>query len=174
MNGRGRPSKEIKPRLLRCLFDSSRNISITKAARTCGVHRNTLRKKMKLLGITHDFSSITNDALDQHFRNFRRQHPKSGYRYFTGYLRSKPRQLRVQRERIRASILRVDGLGARLRARDPIIRKSYENPRPGAVWHVDGHLKAVEWGITIHGFIDGYSRKVCSLCTLCPAPYNDT
>lgn len=112
------------------------------------------------MGITRDFSSISDDGLDRHFREFRQQYPKSGYRYFTGYLRSKPRQLRLQRDRIRAAILRVDGVGARLRTRDPIIRKSYENPRPNAVWHVDGHLKAVDWGITVHEFIDGHSRKV--------------
>lgn len=115
---------------------------------------------MKSLGMALSYSPISDEELEEHLRHFRLEYPRSGYRYFTGYLRSKPRHLRVQRERIRAAIRRVDGVGAILRARDPIIRKSYENPRPNAVWHVDGHLKAAEWGITVHGFIDGHSRKV--------------
>lgn len=159
-SGRGRPRKEVKSRLLRSLFKAFRNISVTKAARILGMHRNTLARKMREYGISHSYSNISDEELDNHLRQFRLSYPKSGYRYFTGYLRAPPRRLRVQRERIRAAILRVDGVGARLRARDPIIRKSYENPRPNAVWHVDGHMKAGLYGITVHGFIDGYSRKV--------------
>ncbi|KAI6006192.1 hypothetical protein F5J12DRAFT_721182, partial [Pisolithus orientalis] len=27
---------------------------------------------------------------------------------------------------------------------------------PNALWHMDGHHKLIQWGIVIHGFIDGF------------------
>ncbi|KAG2157731.1 uncharacterized protein EDB93DRAFT_1078407, partial [Suillus bovinus] len=30
---------------------------------------------------------------------------------------------------------------------------------PNALWHLDGHHKVIQWGIVIHGFIDGVKSK---------------
>lgn len=37
-------------------------------------------------------------------------------------------------------------------------RGVYSCPGPNFVWHVDGHMKLVNFGIEIYGAIDGYSR----------------
>ncbi|KAF8800927.1 hypothetical protein BYT27DRAFT_7042469, partial [Phlegmacium glaucopus] len=42
---------------------------------------------------------------------------------------------------------------------DNLERRSYQVPRPNALWHIDGHHKLIAWGIVIHGVADGYSRK---------------
>ena len=39
-------------------------------------------------------------------------------------------------------------------------RGEYRNPRPNAVWHLDGYHKLGPWGIVIHGITDGYDRLV--------------
>jgi hypothetical protein len=71
--------------------------------------------------------------------------------------------LRVQKERTRLSLKRVDGLGQALRTRLAIRRKVYKVPRPNHLWHLDGHHKLIWWGFVIHGFIDGYCRTVNTL-----------
>ncbi|KAJ6450136.1 hypothetical protein C8R47DRAFT_918967, partial [Mycena vitilis] len=63
--------------------------------------------------------------------------------------------LRVQKERTRLSLKRVDALGQALRTRLAIQRRRYTVPRPNYLWHCDGHHKLIWWGIVIHGFIDG-------------------
>jgi len=46
----------------------------------------------------------------------------------------------------------------------------YCNPRPNAVWHLNGHHKLGPWGIVIHSISDGYdclvsvSIFICSPC----------
>ncbi|KDR81021.1 hypothetical protein GALMADRAFT_42458, partial [Galerina marginata CBS 339.88] len=68
--------------------------------------------------------------------------------------------LRIQKSRVHQSLGRVNGLGRALRQRTAIQRRKYTSPRPNAVWHCDGHHKLIQWGIVIHGFIDGYCRTV--------------
>lgn len=161
----GRPSKSIDANLLKNLFRPSRNINLTKVAAVLGVHRNTLSRKIREIGCGRTFSQISNDDLDLTIREYRQHHPKSGASYVTSYLRD--RGIRVQRRRVREALARVDGVGVRLRTRTAITRRAYTNPRPMAVWHGDGHLKAIMWGIALHGFIDGYSRKVCFVVFVC-------
>lgn len=130
-------------------------------AANLGMHRNTLARKMKSLGIRKEYSSISDDQLQDIIRSYRTENPDTGQSYVMSHIRSQ--HLRVQRSRVRKAIEAVDGVGVRLRERAPIVRRKYENPGPMAVWHMDGHLKAILWGISVHGIIDGYSRKVSLL-----------
>ncbi|KAJ7711473.1 hypothetical protein B0H16DRAFT_1224369, partial [Mycena metata] len=63
----------------------------------------------------------------------------------------------VQRERVRRSLLRIDGLGRVLR-QHTIERREYVSPRPNSTWYMDGYHKLIQWGIIIHGFFNGYDR----------------
>jgi hypothetical protein len=123
-----------------------------------GVHRNTLSRKAQQLGLARRYSEITDDQLDELLREYREKHPDTGASYVIAFLQDQ--NIRLQRWRVRDALRRVDGVGVRLRTRTAITRREYCNPRPMAMWHCDGHLKAILWGIVIHGFIDGYSRKV--------------
>lgn len=113
---------------------------------------------MRLYGISKAFSEITDEELEAKIRSYREEKPEAGETYVISHLRDQ--RIRVPRERVRRAMHVVDGIGVRLRTKKEIIRQPYKNPRPMAVWHVDGHLKGILWGITIHGIIDGYSRKV--------------
>lgn len=156
--GRGRPSKDVNSDFLRNALNKSRNISLTKLASVLKVHRNTLSRKVKQLGLESRYSQLTNDELDANIREFREERPDPSARYVVGFLRSQ--KIRVQRWRVWEALGRIDGVGVQLRTRKAIVRCKYHAKRPMAVWHCDGHLKAILWGITLHGFIDGYSRKV--------------
>lgn len=156
---RGRPRKEIDTRILRHAIQKSNGVSISKLAKILKVHRNTLAKKVKEAGLLRHFTDISDNELDEKIRTYKLDCPTSGYSYVRGFLKTV--NICVPRQRLRDAIRRIDGVGVTLRARARIIRGVYINPRPMAVWHCDGHMKGNRWGIAIHGFIDGYSRKVC-------------
>lgn len=130
-------------------------------ATVLGVHRNTLRAKIKELGLTTSFDDISNSDLDGLVREYQQDHPAAGRGYVSGHLRSK-HSLRLPRNRIVKSMRRVDHLGQGIRSHIGAKKKRqpYSVPRPNALWHIDGHHKLILWGIVIHGVADGYSRKV--------------
>ena len=84
-----------------------------------------------------------------------------GYSLMSRHLRSLG--LRVQRDRIRASIARVDPENSRIRWAVVVSRRAYSVPGPNSLWHIDGHHSLVSWGFVIHGGIDGYSRVIVFL-----------
>ncbi|KAG1781733.1 hypothetical protein EV702DRAFT_962652, partial [Suillus placidus] len=43
-----------------------------------------------------------------------------------------------------------------------IQRWKYQVKCSNALWHLDGHHKMIQWGVVVHGFIDGYCRTVCN------------
>ena len=155
---RGRPRKVLNPAYLAEAMSNRRRISTQTLAKTLKVHRHTLRKQLTHHGITRKFDLISDANLDIILRTYKMQKPKSGQRYVMGYLQSCG--LRIQRYRIAASLARVDGLGRALRRREAIQRRKYSVARPNALWHCDGHHKLINWGIVLHGFVDGYDRTV--------------
>lgn len=146
--------------LLRDLTNPRRRITHTRLSNTLGISRHTLRARLKENDIDTSFSLISDQDLDNHVHQFRMQYPASGLRYLQGFLRKQG--LQIQRDRVCASINRVDPIGAALRRhkQKPIQRRSYHVSRPSALWHIDGHHKLILWGFVIHGCVDGYSRLV--------------
>lgn len=99
---RGRPRKHINLEFLEDAMDSKRNISISKLAKSVGVHRNTLRYYLKFHNVDTKFSSVSDKDLDLLVKTFRHTNPDSGIRYLVGFLRR--HGLKIQKERVRASI----------------------------------------------------------------------
>jgi hypothetical protein len=123
-----------------------------------GVNHTTLRKHLRLHGLYQRFSDITDHEIDTLIREFRKTRPKSGIRYAIGFFKS--HGIRIPKRRVKGSLKRVSPVAQHLRTRGPIMRREYTSARPNACWHMDGHHKLILWGIVIHGFVDGYSRKV--------------
>lgn len=155
---RGRPRKEVDPEYLKDALSFHRNIKVGQLAHALGVHRNTLRKRMQELGLDKMFDDLDDDELDAITRQYKARKPSSGLRYLRGHFRRSG--LRIQKERARYSLKRVDALGQALRTHLVLKRRRYSVPRPNYLWHGDGHHKLIWWGIVIHGFIDGYCRTV--------------
>ena len=53
-----------------------------------------------------------------------------------------------------------DTKGVQVRKRRRLRRRKYTSPGPNFVWHIDGHDKLKRYGFSIHGGIDGFSRRV--------------
>ena len=71
--------------------------------------------------------------------------------------------MKVQRDRVRACLRRFDPQNSRLRWATVITRRTYSVPGPRSLWHIDGHHSLINWGLIIHGYIDGFSRLICFL-----------
>lgn len=105
------------------------------------------------------FSPLSDEQLDNTVRQFMRTHGNLvGYSLMSGHLRSL--SLRVQRDRIRASIARVDPENSRICWAVVVSRRTYSVPGPNSLWHIDGHHSLVLWGFVIYGGIDGFSRLI--------------
>ena len=68
--------------------------------------------------------------------------------------------LRVPRIVVQEIIRELDPEGTELRKSHCLKRRQYHNPGPNYAWHVDGYDKLKPWGFSIHGCIDGYSRRI--------------
>lgn len=163
---RGQPKKNVDPKVLHEAFKNGKQIPLTVLASVLGIDRKTLRTQIKETGsIDSGFNGISENDLDNLIRQYRCENPAGGRSYIIGRLRA-VHSLRIQRQRVIDSMNRLDQLGQGLRQRigKKKERRSYQVPRPNALWHIDGHHKLIAWGIVIHGVADGYSRKVC-MCT---------
>ncbi|PPQ79843.1 hypothetical protein CVT24_003646 [Panaeolus cyanescens] len=161
---RGRPSKQLSQRALEWVASPQCGLTVTAAARLFNLHRNTLTKQLKAAGYPTRYSRISNTQLKKIVATTLKDQPDSGMVYITGHIRSRY-QLRVQRHRIRTAIHQADPIGVSMRrlGASKIVRGKYHVSRPHALWHIDGHHKLIQWGIVIHGVIDGYSRKITGL-----------
>ena len=115
------------------------------------VSRWTLWRRARELGINEEtgFTIIGNTDLDDIVRAFMNiQGGLVGYSMVCGHLRSM--DINVQRERIRASISRVDPINCRLRWATVVSRGAYSVPGPNNLWHIDGHHILIRWGFVIH------------------------
>jgi hypothetical protein len=160
--GPGRPKYDISEEVLlnlRALGYSWKEISSLLL-----VSRTTLWRRVAELGIREEtgFSNISDEQLDQFVKAFIDTHGfHVGFSMVYGHLRST--RLKVQRDRVRASLRRVDPENSGLRWATVITRRTYSVPGPNSLWHIDGHHSLINWGFVIHGAIDGFSRLICFL-----------
>ncbi|KAL0061188.1 hypothetical protein AAF712_012008 [Marasmius tenuissimus] len=157
----GRPCKVPNQHLLREAMQPGRRITKTLYASTIKVSTKTLSTYMKEFRIEAKFSTISDEDLDNIIREVQQTRPGTGRRYLAGHLASAG--IKVQRERIRKSLARVDPIGQAIREKEATERRDYRVPRPNASWHIDGHHKLIRWGIVIHGIVDGFCRTIVGL-----------
>ena len=128
------------------------------------VSRWTIRRRVFEFGIESvtGYSDISDNELDILIQQFINEHGSLvGCSMLTGHLKSLG--IRVQRQRIRKSLSRVDPANAQIRWAVTVTRRVYSVPGPNSLWHIDGHHSLINWGFVIHGGIDGFSRLIVYL-----------
>ena len=65
-----------------------------------------------------------------------------------------------RRDDVRKIVKELNPEGVQLRKRRRLHRRKYFASGPNFVWHIDGHDKLKPYGFSIHGCIDGFSRKI--------------
>lgn len=78
----GRPEKAINRDWLREATSTKRNLTFTEISRLLGIHRNTLRYKLRNMG----FTQLSNEDLDHVLKIYKKLQPSSGLRYTSGFL----------------------------------------------------------------------------------------
>ncbi|XP_071822158.1 uncharacterized protein [Apostichopus japonicus] len=99
---------------------------------------------------------VTDPQLDEMVTAALTRNPNYGEKMVHGLLASKG--IKVQRQRLRQSLRRVDPQGVERRKATTLHRRQYHVEGPNSVWHIDGNHKLIRWRFVIHGGIDGYSR----------------
>ena len=81
-----------------------------------------------------------------------------GYRRAWAHLRKTG--LKVRQEDVRRAILQYDLDGVSRKKRRNLRRRKYFSAGPNYPWHIDGHDKIKPFGFSLHGCIDGFSRRL--------------
>ena len=155
---RGRPSLYIPEDQLRFLVEN--NFTVAAIAEVFGCSRWTISRRLDELNlnISAAYSGISDADLDEVVEGLHTQFPTAGYRTMDGLLRS--HGFRIQRQRIRDSMLRVDEVGVALSWSIVTHRRVYRVHGPNSLWHIDEMHKLIRWKMVIHGGIDGFSRCI--------------
>ena len=105
-------------------------------ARLFDVSLATIHRRLKdfnaYVSVSHSFSNIDNNQLDNIILDIKQQHPNSGYRMVLCHLRS--RGSFIQHTRVRESMRRVDPKGTVMRWLHVTERREYSVISPNELW----------------------------------------
>jgi transposase InsO family protein len=160
----GRPALDIPKETLKMFLNYG--FSLIKISEMLGVSRKTISRRIRHFGLLEEvprYTNISNVDLDVIVSEIYHEFPNCGIRRMKGFLIA--RGIRIQWERVRSSLWRVDPEGVLLRTMqlNLVKRRHYSVPGPLSLWHLDGNHKIIRWGFVIHGCVDGYSRRIMFL-----------
>lgn len=123
------------------------SFSVPDIAQTLGVSLSTIERRLHEFCIpARSFYSVIDDeTLDRTIRDILRSFPSAGYCRMTGFLLS--RGIKVQQERIRESMWRVDPEGVLIHSLElsTVNRRRYQVYAPLALWHINGNHKLIRY-----------------------------
>ena len=126
---------------------------------------------MESFSLQSRYITISDYDLDESIRHVRRGFPNSGISMMLGHLRR--RNVYVQRQRVRSSLVRTDPVGSAMRWFNTITRRVYSVRGPNSLWHIDGLHCLIRWRFVIHGGIYGFFRLIVYLsCATNNRPYH--
>src|ERR1043165_1610472 len=158
----GRPRYEISKDLIILLIEH--HFTWVQITNLLEISISTLNRRRKELNISSEitnYSTISDNELDILIRRIKHEQPYSGESIISGLLISMG--YKIQRQRIRESIHRVDPIGPAVRWSNFIERKPYNVAGPNSLWHNDRTHSLIRWKFVIHAFIDRYSRSVTGI-----------
>ena len=72
-------------------------------------------------------------------------------------------RVNISKEHVRKALVDIDPEGVSMRKKKTIKRREYETNGPFNVFHIDGNNELKRFGFALHGYIDGFSRKLILL-----------
>ena len=121
---------------------------------------STLKRRLKDLGLTRKDTHVVQDdelkmAVEEEI---------AGSGCFLGYrkvwARLRKKGIVVKRKRVMVMLKQLDPEGVESRTKKRLRRRLYHARGPNFIWHMDGHDKLKPYGFSVHGCIDGFSRKL--------------
>ena len=150
-------------------LSQSHNISLERLSQTLKISQQTLWERIKEYGLGDiRFDPIADKELDDILWEFKQHRPHSGRRYVIGHLWSLG--YCIQCSHVEQSLWRIDGLGQELRCYQQIVHWEYWVPWSNYLWHIDGHLKLIAWGVVIHGMSQSAKYRIKHSLMRCNTP----
>ena len=133
------------------------------------ISKSTLIRRLKENGIQRRRQSNTFNEFQRMERTIANEvtGPNSllGYRLMWNQLKN-VHGIYVTRSTVMNIMRVIDPAGVETRASRSLKRRTYVSLGPNYCWHLDGYDKLKPFGFSIHGCIDGYSRKMLWLKSL--------
>ena len=137
-------------------------IELLKRQHSYTISLSTLKRRLRYLGIKRRAVQSVRNPLQDVEVAVRNELSSSGSNI--GYRRvhrSLVSQGYICRQAdVRRIIKGIDPEGVNRRRRRRLHRRKYISPGPNFAWHIDGHDKLKPFGFSIHGCLDGFSRKI--------------
>ena len=119
---------------------------------------STLKRRLTSLGLSRS-GFVSDDELRIAIeKELGRSGCFVGYREMWARLRMKG--IIVKRARVMTLLRELDPDGVESRRKKRLRRRAYHSKGPNFVWHTDGHDKLKPFGFSVHGCIDGFSRRL--------------
>ena len=137
----GRPRFDIPQLQLSFLVESG--FTGPQIASILGVSLRTVRRRMAGYGLSMsgEYADISDSDLEHLVMEIKTDFPTCGQKQMMGHLKS--RGHRVQQERVREVMRKVDPAGSIMRRLRALNRRQYSVPAPGSLWHIDGNHKLI-------------------------------
>ena len=131
-----------------------------------------LHRYLRRLGL---FRRRNNDDLNNVILKMKREISSSSSCFGYRLMHQKLRQMGVttDQETVRLTLTALDPEGVICRSRKRLKRRIYISKGRNYMWHIDGYDKLKPFGFSIHGCMDGYSRKIIWLKALPSNNNND-
>ena len=138
---RGRPRIDVTADMLLYFFE--KGFSAATIAMLLHISLRTVRRRMDEYGIRMRdmYSQLTDDDLDRVVTTISYNYPNCGYRMMQGHLLRLGH--RVQQQRVRDAMLRMDPKGVLSRWRQTVRRREYSVPTSNSLWHIDGNHRLI-------------------------------
>ena len=95
------------------------------------------------LSVQSRYSNMSDGELDRIVTTIMHQHPHCGYRMIQEFLASLGH--RVQQNRVRDCLIRLDPEGVIARWNCTVHHRSYSDATPNALWHIDGNHRLIRY-----------------------------
>jgi len=163
---KGAPQFDITEQMLEFYIENG--FTTKEISQMLNVSESTIKRRISKykMYIRDTYSDLTDSQLDKEIEDILKEFPNTGYKCMRGFLLH--RSIKIQENRVRLSMRRVDPEGIMLRTMQsrPIFRRKYSVAGPLSLWHMDGNHKLIRYKMVIHGCVDGFTRKIIYLSCL--------
>ena len=121
------------------------------------ISNSQLKRVLKKIGLGRRRYSNLNDAIT-FIHNLMRTSAGIGYRLM--HAKCLECGINIKMHDVRLIQKAIDPVAVEFRSRRRLQRRRYSARGPNFVWHLDGYDKLKQFGLPIHGCIDGFSRKI--------------
>lgn len=124
------------------------------------ISKTHLRRAIRALGLRRNNNEATDIEIMEGIHKIHEAgFTEAGYRVIWRFLNVNL-GVRATQSTVQRIVKMLDPEGVRLRKAHRLRRRVYKNDGPNCIVHIDGYDKLKPYGFSIHGAIDGFSRKL--------------